>query len=167
MKVNYTLKKEDYVNFSISQMGRDGKTKRTMALQMVIPMAVALIILIFQLTQGRLKTSHGIFLLVFIVGWPIIYRTLFRHTIKSRLISYLDKHEDRLGLGPKTMEFTQEGIGSSGDFFPLSSLHKLEETPDYYFFFVSPTSALILPKRDLDPASDQALRKILEGVASK
>ncbi|MDO5037322.1 MAG: YcxB family protein [Tissierellia bacterium] len=163
MVINYTLTKEDYIQFNLKQLSASNKNRRRMALQMMVPMVLTLAIFLFYFFKGSLKVSTGIILTVLFLAWPFIYIYTFKRAVKKRLNQFIDQNLEDLNLGDKTLTITDKGLKDSESFRAFKNLYRIEESQGYYFFHQTDSAAIILPKRALSPQEDQELKAILAG----
>lgn len=167
MEINYTLEKEDYLQFNLKQLTHNKRTKRAMIIQMIIPTLVILAITIFFGIKGELSPLRLGLCVFLLFAWPFVYIKFFKSSVKKRLIRIIDKKADELNLGKRTLRIDEKGLRDVHGNLPFTHLHHIEESKGYYFFHETIDAAYILPKRDLTQEQDQYIRQLLSKVHEK
>lgn len=167
MEIKYTLEKEDYLQFNLKQLSSDKRTKKSMGIQMLIPMLILVVLGIFFLATGAMTLAKGGLLLVLLIAWPFIYVNFFKKSVKKRLIRIIDQRAKELNLGPRTLRIDEKGLRDVHGSLPFSRLHHIEESKGYYFFHETQDAAYILPKRDLTQEQVDYITNLLAKINEK
>lgn len=167
MEIQYTLEKEDFIQFNLKQLSMDPKTRRAIGGQVILPILVILALTIFNYVQGTLSTLRLVLSVALMVAWPFFYMTFFKRGVKKRLSKIIDQKADGLNLGPRTVFIDEKGLKDSLGLLPFHSLHHLEESQGYFFFHQTKDAAYILPKRDLSQEQIDYVKEIFEKVQKK
>lgn len=164
MEINYTLTPEDYIQFNFKQFSQNDKMKRSMMIQLMVPILVVLAILIFRIVQKTVTTGFIIFIVAAIVLWPIIYTYFFKRTLRRRLEKITRERASELDLGPRSVFIDENGLREEKSILHFSDLIRIEETVGYYFFHQTEDLAYILPKRDLSEEEIEYIRSLLRRI---
>ncbi len=164
MEINYTLTPEDYIQFNFKQFSQSNDLKKSMMIQLMVPILVVLAVLIFRIVKKSVTTPFVIFIVAAIIVWPVVYTFFFKRTLRRRLEKITKERADDLDLGPRKVFIDEHGLKEEKSMLRFQDLIRIEETVGYFFFHQTEDLAYILPKRDLtDDKIDyirQTLRKI-------
>ena len=122
MKKKFTITEEDYFHYQWHMFKKNPTAKRTMYIQMALPILVFIAIAIFYYATG--KALKGLLPLgVVLVLWPFIYQFFFNRTMKKKLKQLIQKMKKDLPIGDHHASMDEKGI-HDGDIVVV------EQTPE-------------------------------------
>jgi len=164
MEINYTLTPEDYIQFNLKQFSQSNQLKKSMMIQLIIPILVAIALFLFRLFKKTLTTGFVIFIVAAIVLWPIVYTFFFKRTLRRRLEKITKEKAAELDLGPRKVFIDEHGLKEEKAILHFQDLIRIEETVGYFFFHQTEDLAYILPKRDLTDKQIEYIRATLRKI---
>lgn len=154
MKVNYDLKKEDYIEFNLHHMGKSKTIKRTLFIeQYLIP-------LIFIITPFVFAKNHSnpppimyfmIPCVIMYILWTIFFPKYFRYSFKKRIEKLLNEGKNSTMFGPQTLSITDKGIFEFSEMekskVDMKAVERVDVTENYIYIYINAVNAYIIPSR--------------------
>lgn len=147
MKKKFTVTDQDYFDYQWHLFKRNPTAKRTMRIQMAIPIAVFLAILIFYMATE--KPLKGLLPLgVVLILWPFIYQFFFNRSMKKKLMKLIAKMRDDLPIGEHHVDVGETGISDGKLNFRYDEIRYVSSPNNafYYLFYRDEPAAYLLPK---------------------
>jgi hypothetical protein len=155
MKVEYELKKEDYINFNIYHIKNSKVIRKTLLAQRYI---VPIIFLVIPLLFGRFN-EIPFFPLSIALIWIIFYPKYFMSVTMKRVSKMIEEGKNNDLLGNHIVIVDEEGLvekSKNGEnSINWMGVERIVSTESYFFIYVSSISACIVPKSSFDNESSR------------
>lgn len=158
MKKKFTITEEDYFHYQWHMFKANPTAKRTMYIQMAMPIVVFIAIAIFYYATG--KELKGLLPLgLVLVLWPFLYQFFFNRSMKKKLKQLIRKMKKDLPIGDHHATIDEKGVQDGDVEFAYDDIRYVMEGDGgfYYIFYKDAPSAYLLPK---DMAADNVKSKI-------
>ena len=142
----FTITEDDYFDYQWHLFKHNPTAKRSMTIQMLVPIAVFVAITIFYIATK--KPVDGLYPLgAAITLWPLLYRFFFYRSMQKKLRKLIRKMEKDLPIGEHHVAITEEGITDGDVDFTYDDIRSVVENENYlYLFYKDATQAYLLPK---------------------
>jgi hypothetical protein len=160
MKINFTLTEDDIVAFSRHQYKNSRSITLTLRiLYIALPVILFVIsIFIFSNITGNmimvLVSSTATSFLFLLIFW-LLHKINITFIVPSIVKGMVNRDNEQAMIGRCILEIEDDTITEILNDKTISlkfqDLDRVEESESHIFIFISPTVALIVPKRDIDP----------------
>ena len=154
MEAHIDISPDDLIAFNLFHYANSPTLRRQrLRLGFGLPMIlVALWLLLVIASDEPAERARGLWPVLFL---PLLYHVVFFRRLRKRIAKQVNKllseGENKNDLGKHTISISPEGLVSKGQFSEekrsWQAIERIAETPDHAFFYVSSTSAIIIPKR--------------------
>ncbi|MDL4842269.1 YcxB family protein [Aquibacillus rhizosphaerae] len=166
MEINYTLTKDDYINFNLYHAKHSKSIQKTLFyLRVTAPILYLGLAAVFSfITEIPILVTLVPFIVISIL-WVVFYPRLFYGTIKRNAYKMIKESENDSLLGKHQMKVDEAGIidktTNGQTSVNWSGVVNFAEEKDYYFIYIGSINAYIIPKRYLP---GQSLKQFDETV---
>lgn len=169
MKIEYSIEKEDYIDFNMDQFKNSKDLKKIFILQkgVISSTFLVFILYLYKYTERPLYQ----FLLVYgviLIGWIIFESLIIGFLVKKKL--ELESKQNVELFGEKSLDIKDEGLYDlSGEEIlkiEWSDVKFIDESKDYLFIFVVTSLGYIIPKRYLtdETIKDKFIEKVKKNI---
>ncbi|MGB7606678.1 MAG: YcxB family protein [Lutisporaceae bacterium] len=162
MKIEFNLTKEDYIAFNIHHIDNSPTIKRSLLIQRY---GVSLIFLIVPFIFSRMSgvpwmLSLAVYGVIFL-AWITYYPKYFMYVTKKRVIRLIEEGDNSDILGTYSVTLTEEGVEQTSNSEESKSswnaIQRIEETPDYFYIYISAINAYLVPIRAFGGITEKAV----------
>jgi hypothetical protein len=166
MTFTYQFEPADWIAFSLHYL-RNSRTHHRQRLRarfwfLAAFLALSLI-LFFETEKDRGLVIN--FSVVGVVGF-FAYPKVYDDAVMKRMRKYGDDPDNAKWWGRQTVTFSAEGIricrSTAESRLAWSNVVRLAETPDHLFVYISAAEAIVVPRRSLEGASFEDVRRQLQ-----
>ncbi|MEL6673991.1 MAG: YcxB family protein [Bacteroidota bacterium] len=171
--LNFDQKEEDLQQFNLHVAWTAPHRKRIRWRMRLTPLVIftAMILLIESQRPGPFP--WGTFTVMMAIGivFALTIDRVFVYFLRRRVSKNIQKQGDRF-LGHRKLKFAEDEIlvedAHGTGTHKWSAFFKVEETPDYYYLYVSTHSAFVIPKwAFVDEGQQAAFKTLLEAKISE
>lgn len=168
MKINYSLTKQDYLDFNIQHTKHSPTIRKSILINRYLVPVIFMFVPFFAEKQTSIPILYwfGIFSIVYIL-WAIFYPKYYTWEISRKVLKLLKEDKYISMIGERSLALTKEGIietsSQNESKVKWESVGRINETKEHIFIYISPVSAFIIPTRSFkDIAEKEEFRKQLD-----
>lgn len=148
MRIEYTLRAEDYLNYNIFHLKHNKESRRSFLFnRFVLPSIFLFFALFFDGPPILVRVVLGIIAMIL---WASFYGIVTKNRLKRQVTKILKDNEDKGFVGRRVLEINENSIKiitSSGEnIINIDTIHEVVETNDYLYIYVNSMSAIVIPK---------------------
>lgn len=159
MKIDYELKKEDYIKFNVDHMERTPSIKKTLFTQRYI---LPIMFLIVPFVMGNTKDVSFWYWIImsatFYIVWAVFYQKYIRWNIGRNVGKLVDEEKDSEMLGHHSILLNEDVMIEKSSLneskTEYSTIQDIVETKEYVYIYLSSVMAFIVPKRCFKDSSE-------------
>jgi YcxB-like protein len=155
IEIEFDFEISDWMEFQQNYLKNSKQFKRTKFIFTLIAPVVFIIFIFFDIIELKFDWSSLIYYSFFALLWILIApKYLTKRTI-ARSKKMIEEGDNSGVLGKRILTLSDDNImcvtPDSKMETKWSGIKKLEETDDYYFLYVTTISAVIIPKKKIQP----------------
>ncbi len=163
LKLQYTITKNDYINYYSFMYWDEGTRRKKRLLNMAKQIGVLAIFFAILYFTNVLRNISNTSLIFFVIIFGSSALPLFtgRLQIKKQAEVIADNEENESIFKEMMLEISDAGIYTKNEYVETNykwiSVIKKQESDDYYFLFQNAMQALIIPKRAFNNTNEKMI----------
>lgn len=173
MEITYNLQEEDYVTFNLNHIENSPSQKRILMLaRYLVPFISGLAIFYIGTSIFNQPEIYWfIVALSFMVGWWIYYPKTHEKSIRKQTMRLLNEGDNTSLFGEKKMIIEEDAIqiidkDSSAAIYAKENIKNIKEYDKQLVIYLSAVQGIIIPKRNMDTATQERLVEALKHFKS-
>lgn len=152
MKIDYSLTKEDYINFNVFHMDYSKTMRNSIFVQRYLISLVFLIVPFFLSANSQIPFWYwfAVFCITYIL-WVVFYKRYAIYFLRKRVARMLDEGKNDGLLGARSLSLNENGIASSSAATETKhawdTVVSVAATDEYIYIYVGAVMAYIVPTR--------------------